>query len=99
MPIYQYAPNTDQSCDLCRTGFELLERLNDQPLAVCPACKAPIRRVIAAINLSANNANLNSDNLDKKGFTQYRRIGKGQYEKTAGKGPQYLGGSSETSDH
>jgi hypothetical protein len=29
-------------------------------------------------------------NLEKKGFTQYKKIGKGAYEKTAGKGPSHI---------
>lgn len=91
MPIYQYAPSGDESCEICRDGFELLERLSDKPLDQCPACKAAVRRVISAPRINTLNANLNPDNLEQKGFTQYRRLAKGQYEKTAGKGPDFLG--------
>jgi hypothetical protein len=30
---------------------------------------------------------LRESNIEKAGFTQYKKIGKGVYEKTAGKGP------------
>ncbi|GAB4192103.1 MAG: hypothetical protein Tsb002_21500 [Wenzhouxiangellaceae bacterium] len=90
MPIYEYQPQGADSCEVCANGFELLERLSDEPLAHCLACKNPVRRVISAPRLNSSNADLNPDNLGKKGFTQYRRIGKGQYEKTAGKGPQFI---------
>ena len=33
---------------------------------------------------------LKEGNLAKKGFTQYRRAGGGVYEKTAGKGPDFI---------
>ena len=91
MPIYQYAPTGDQHCSICAEGFELLERLSDTPLDQCPACKAPIRRVISAPRINTLHPNMNADNVAKKGFTQYRRIAKGQYEKTAGNGPDFLG--------
>ena len=33
---------------------------------------------------------LRPSNLDSKGFTQYKRMGKGYYEKTAGVGPNAI---------
>ena len=65
MPIYQYAPTTEQHCPVCRDGFELLEKISDTALDQCPACKAPIRRLISAPSV-ASNPNTNPDNLDKK---------------------------------
>ena len=91
MPIYQYQCTTDSHCEVCRNGFELLEKISDVPLDICPACKSPMRRVISAPRINTLNPNLSADNVGKKGFTQYRRIAKGQYEKTAGNGPDFLG--------
>jgi hypothetical protein len=33
---------------------------------------------------------LREGHLAKHGFTQYRKVGKGKYEKTAGKGPSTI---------
>ena len=35
---------------------------------------------------------LSPKNLDRLGFTQYKRAGGGYYEKTAGGGPRVIGG-------
>jgi len=47
----------------------------------------------AAANKLAGMAHLSNPNhIEKHGFTQYRKVGKGVYEKTAGKGPDYISG-------
>lgn len=87
MPIYEYAPTTS-GCAVCRAGIERLQRLSDPPLAACPECNAPLERVIGAPQVVAGQAHvLREGHLAKHGFTQYRKVGKGKYEKTAGKGP------------
>lgn len=91
MPIYQYQCASDAHCEICQDGFELLEKISDVPLNMCPSCKAPMKRVISAPRINTLNANLSADNVGNKGFTQYRKIAKGQYEKTAGNGPDFLG--------
>ena len=87
MPIYEYLP-TSGGCDVCRDGIERLQKMADAPLAACPACSAPLARVIGAPSIVAGQAHvLRESNVSKQGFTQYRKVGKGKYEKTAGKGP------------
>jgi putative FmdB family regulatory protein len=90
MPIYEYAPKSE-GCATCRDGIERLQRLADPPLAACPDCGAPLQRVISAPQVVAGQAHaLREGHLDKHGFTQYRKVGKGKYEKTAGKGPSTI---------
>ena len=90
MPIYQYAP-TSGGCDACRGGIERLQRLADAPLTECPDCGAPLERVLSAPQVVAGSAHvLHESHLEKHGFTQYRKVGKGKYEKTAGKGPSTI---------
>ena len=87
MPIYEYVP-VDRSCETCRNGIEQLQRIADPPLETCPACGAPLERVIGAPQVVAGQAHvLREGHLARHGFTQYRKVGKGKYEKTAGKGP------------
>ncbi len=90
MPIYEYQPAGDQSCEHCQDGFELLQKLNDKPFSQCLNCGGGLKRVISAPNLNTTKQNLKPSNLEKKGFTQYRKVEKGVYEKTAGKGPRYI---------
>jgi putative FmdB family regulatory protein len=43
MPIYEY------QCEACSHELEALQKVNDAPLQVCPACQAPsLRKLISA---------------------------------------------------
>ncbi|MBT8049492.1 MAG: zinc ribbon domain-containing protein [Xanthomonadales bacterium] len=90
MPIYEYQTSTDQHCNYCECGFELLRKISDPELAQCPECAAPVERKISAPNIGGKGPSLDSDNIEKHGFTQYKKAGKGVYEKTAGKGPDVI---------
>ena len=49
MPTYAYrAADSDKSCDYCRQGFEVIQRMTDAALTLCPQCKSPISRVLFA---------------------------------------------------
>jgi putative FmdB family regulatory protein len=91
MPIYEYKPASAEQCPHCDGGFDQLQKLADEPLISCPVCGAACKRVISAPNVqSGQSHNLKEANLGKKGFTQYKKIGKGEYEKTTGKGPSHI---------
>ena len=90
MPIYEYQPVTEQSCPHCRNGFEQLQKLSEARLQVCPACNSPVRRVLSAPRLTKPGPSLEPSNLEQHGFTQYRKSGKGVYQKTAGTGPEVI---------
>ncbi len=90
MPIYEYRPTSDDSCSHCREGFERLQKIDDPPAGRCPKCQARVARVVTAPNLASSTPSLQTDNLEKHGFTQYRKLEKGVYEKTAGTGPPII---------
>ena len=90
MPIYQYRPGTEQHCTFCGNGFEVMQKIQDARLSACPQCHAPVVRQLSAPSIGKPGPSLDAANLEKHGFTQYRRAGKGVYEKTAGKGPDTL---------
>ncbi|MCK9539338.1 FmdB family zinc ribbon protein [Dokdonella sp.] len=92
MPIHEYVPVEPPGCALCCYGFERLQRLDEPPLTHCPACNRPVRRLIGAPQVVSGQAHVLAEkHLAAHGFTQYRRAGKGRYEKTTGKGPDTLG--------
>jgi putative FmdB family regulatory protein len=92
MPIYEYAAIA-KGCDQCEAHFDVRQKLSEPELTACPHCGAPVKRVLSAPNVAIGNAHvLKESNVGKKGFTQYRRAGKGIYEKTAGNGPKYISG-------
>jgi len=46
MPIYEYKA-IGKSCDYCRDGFEVRQRINAKPLRKCPKCQAPIKKLVS----------------------------------------------------
>lgn len=90
MPIYEYRASGSNRCDVCHAGFEVMQKLNDRRLDRCPQCDAAVTRVISAAAIAKPGPALDQSNLEKHGFTQYKRSGKGVYEKTAGKGPDVI---------
>ena len=90
MPIYEYrCDNT--GCDYCGERFEKLQRLDDESAVPCPHCAVDATRVISAPSVTMGHAHqLKEKHFSERGFTQYKRLGKGVYEKTAGKGPKII---------
>ncbi len=93
MPLHEYVPVEPPGCALCCYGFEVLQRLSDPPLTRCTACGRPVRRTLSAPQGVAGQGPVPREgNVARHGFTQYRRVGKGRYEKTAGNGPETISG-------
>ena len=90
MPIYEYRAIDPGKCNRCSAGFDVLQSLSDAALVVCDICEQPVRRIISAPYVGKADNTLDRSNLEKHGFTQYRKAEKGVYEKTAGKGPDTL---------
>ena len=95
MPTYVYGPNPvgeKRDCDVCAGTFETTQRMSEDALTKCPKCGKEIQRIIMAPNLNGAGAmkKPSDDRLAKAGFTQYKKKGKGYYEKTFGGGPSSL---------
>ena len=96
MPLYTYEnKHPDQHCTYCLGGFVVMQKLADPVLIHCTYCGGEIKKVITESHLKSKttdspNTTLSEKNIAKNDFTQYRKVGKGQYEKTAGKGPDTL---------
>jgi putative FmdB family regulatory protein len=92
MPTYEYAPVT-LGCSDCAPSFETFQKLSEDALTHCPTCKQPIRRVLSASAVISGASHvLKEGHFSKHGFTQYKKVEKGKYEKTAGPGPDTISG-------
>lgn len=90
MPLYKYEAE-GQGCSHCQSRFEVLQRVDQEPLTRCPECGQLVRRVFSSCAISrAPTGTLSPKNLERHGFTQYRKAGDGYYEKTCGPGPDLI---------
>ena len=90
MPIYEYQASGHSSCDFCVTAFDVMQKLAEEPLKLCPECHNPVSRKISRPNLARPAPSLSQKNIESHGLTQFKKVEKGVYEKTAGKGPDYI---------
>lgn len=84
MPIYEYEPK-DRDCQMCEGRFEWLQAADEPPLEFCPFCGLSCKRVVSKANFTARTSP-SAEAAAKKGFTTFRRSGKGHWEKVAGVG-------------
>jgi putative FmdB family regulatory protein len=48
MPIYEYqALTSENACDKCLNGFEILQQLHDRPLTKCRHCGNKVKKIIS----------------------------------------------------
>ncbi|HEY3323529.1 MAG TPA: zinc ribbon domain-containing protein [Planctomycetota bacterium] len=101
MPTYVYRavlkPHEKRPCEVCGgKDFEIVQRMADDALSQCPKCGGEVQRVITLPGLSgAGKVKKPSESsMAQAGFTQYKRCGKGYYEKSFGQGPTSLGGEN-----
>jgi putative FmdB family regulatory protein len=74
MPTYEYrAVEADKDCDHCRLGFEVIQRITEPPLTVCPKCKNAICRVLFAPAVVIKGSPITES--DKK-IKEYEKEGK-----------------------
>lgn len=90
MPIYEYQASGHDSCDFCKESFDVMQKMSDEPLKFCPECHNEVKRKISRPNLARPAPSLSAENIEKHGLTQFKKVEKGVYEKTAGKGPDFI---------
>jgi len=74
MPTYEYrALDSKKSCGHCRSGFEVIQRMTESPLTVCPKCKNAISRVLFAPAVVIKGSPITE--TDKK-IKEYEKEGK-----------------------
>lgn len=90
MPIYEYQATGEDCCDHCESAFDVMQKIADEPLKLCPRCHNPVHRKISRPNLASPTPSLSKENIENHGLTQFKKVEKGVYEKTAGKGPDII---------
>jgi len=96
MPTYVYEL-LDEAGEGTGECFELVQSITDEPLTEHPETGRPVRRVPQAPSIAGEmsdlktRSKLSDSNLDRLGFTKFKRQGDGTYERTAGNlGPRRL---------
>lgn len=80
MPIYEYEL-CDGNCAVCGGKFTLHRPLSAKPLTNCPACKKPVRKLFSTVNSPKYIKPTSISDAKKAGFTVYKKLGKGEYER------------------
>lgn len=75
MPVYEYE-HTQQGCSLGGV-FEVQQSIRDTPLAACPKCGQPVKKLISRTNISTPRTNAELKDL---GFTKLVKRDDGVYE-------------------
>jgi putative FmdB family regulatory protein len=80
MPIYEYEATGARHCDHCAHRFEVFQKMADAPLQTCPACGAPVARIISAHAVGGSKSSFD-DRAKAAGFSKLQKVSKGEYEK------------------
>jgi hypothetical protein len=55
--------------------------LDARPLTNCPACKKPVRKILSSFNTPTKLKPLSVSDAKKAGFSVFKKLGKGEYER------------------
>ena len=75
MPVYEYE-HIESSCSLGDL-FEITQSLEEKPLASCPICGGPVKKLISLVGISTPKTN---GELRDLGFTKLVKRDDGVYE-------------------
>jgi len=93
VPIYEYEPD-DRECLICDGRVEAMQGINDEPLKYCPTCGLEVRRVVSRASFKLQQST-NPEKAAAKGFTTFKKVEKGKWEKVGGEGPDMIVGTPE----
>lgn len=83
MPIYEYiAVDEENSCRICRKGFEIRRPVSRPPLEKCLLCRAPVKKLVSrGVTSPEITKPLSVTDAKKAGFTVLEKRDEGTYEK------------------
>jgi predicted nucleic acid-binding Zn ribbon protein len=95
MPIYSYQIINDDGSE--GEIFEVMRKMSDSALKEHPDTGQKVKRIFTAPHIAGltnslhDTSRLSDKNLEKNGFTTYRKNGKGHYDRTTGSaGPEHI---------
>jgi putative FmdB family regulatory protein len=93
MPIYEYEPD-GHDCLICNGRTEVIQKITDETLKFCPTCGLEVKRIVsrASFKLGVRSS---PEKAAQKGFSTFKRVEKGKWEKVGGEGPDMIVGSAE----
>ena len=74
MPIYEYRP-VQPGCSYCGRGFDVLQKISEQPLKDCPQCGTEVRRAISRFAACVTEPSEADTSLDSR-LNNYEADGK-----------------------
>ncbi|WCJ58549.1 zinc ribbon domain-containing protein [Fontisphaera persica] len=80
MPLYEYEL-CEGDCLICGGRFTLRRPADAPPVTRCPLCRKPVRKVLSQFSTPHKLKPLSISDAKKAGFTVYKRLGKGEYER------------------
>ncbi len=81
MPIYEYeAKEEKQSCEHCRYGFEIMQRISEDTLEKCPECGNSVRKIISIHSVGSSKSGFDQ-RAKSAGFHKLEKRDTGTYEK------------------
>ncbi|MEM9281331.1 MAG: zinc ribbon domain-containing protein [Verrucomicrobiota bacterium] len=83
MPLYEYiATDPEESCRICKDGFEVRRPVTRPPMETCPLCRCPVKKLISRrVNSPKVTKPLSVSDAKKAGFTVLEKRDEGTYEK------------------
>jgi putative FmdB family regulatory protein len=75
MPIYEYqATIPSKGCSMCCKGFEYIQGVDENPLAHCPSCGKPIKRIISRCHAAVIDSSPEYSNTEQR-IAEYEKAG------------------------
>lgn len=86
MPTYEYA------CRACGHVFEIVQKMSDDPLVICPECGGELRKVFSAPAIAFKGSGFYATDHGKKKPTETKESKESKQKESATKGS----GTSDT---
>ena len=75
MPIYEYESiEKNKGCDYCRHPFEIIQQIDEKPLAKCPYCGRKVKKIVSWCRAAIVETSEEHAAFEKK-MTEYERAG------------------------
>jgi putative FmdB family regulatory protein len=88
MPLYEY------QCETCSNRFERILKFSDPPIAICPACGGPVRKLISSPAFQFKGTGWYITDYAKKSGTDGGKASEGGKTSDSGKSSSDQGSAS-----